>query len=189
MRRRRRTLFTRWASDILYCEWIKWRLWMSCDHRMSRDHRTLCDHRTSHDHRDCVKEGIPLNYCSVSKNRCTIHFCHIIDRYWPPMSCNIMETRCSERSRKVGTSWLSSLLQLPKWMTEMSTRSQGEEEETPSSSQPGFKRPLSQDSSSSVSSNSEQSRSPLRPPPKRRKTRTSSSSGDVSTSEELSKYP
>ena len=52
---------------------------MSCDHRTSHDHRTLCDHRTSHDHRDCVKEGIPLNYCSVSKNHCTIHFCHIID--------------------------------------------------------------------------------------------------------------
>lgn len=155
----------------------------SPDHRTSHDNRTSRDHGASHDHRDCVKEGIPLNYCSVSKNCCTIHFCHIIDLHWPLMSCNTMETRFSERSRNVGTYWLSSLLQLPKWMTEMSTRSQGEEEETPSSSQPGFKRPLSQDSSSSISSNSEQSRSPLRPPPKRRKTRASSSSGDVSASE------
>ena len=63
----------------------------------------------------------------------------------------------------------------------MSAKSQGEEEERQSNSQQGFKRPLSQDSSGSVSSNSDQSRSPLPlPPSKRRKTRGSSSSGDVS---------
>lgn len=81
---------------------------MSCDHRTSRDHRTSCDHRTSHnhrtshDHRDCVKEGIPLNYCSVSKNRCTIHFCHIIDRYWPPMSCNIWKPDAQKGVGRLG---------------------------------------------------------------------------------------
>ena len=76
---------------------------------------------------------------------------------------------------------LSSLLQLPRWMDEMSAKSQGGEEKRQSNSQPGFKRPLSQDSSGSVSSNLDQSRSPL-PPSKRRKTRGSSSSGDVSAS-------
>ena len=75
------------------------------------------------------------------------------------------------------TGSLSSLLQLPKWINDMSTRSQGREEERPSSSQPGMKRPLFQDSSGSVLLNS------LHPSPKRQRTHRSSSSENVSASE------